>query len=402
MRLIGNGRTGSGSDQSRLREQFEKGVNVHKLPDFRTASRRGFTLVELLVVIAIIGVLVGLLLPAVQAAREAARNSSCLNNMKQLGLGLVNFESARGRYVAKINNELPQNYNYMVVLLPYMEYQSHYDNLMLYSSGTNVQNNPWTNDTKGAIPLLKCPSDSKVLVRKKAGSYRCNGGDVIIGTATYANYKSCFRGPFQNYVKTDGNCKGRYLKSRDFTDGLSKTLAFSESIISNGSQQTPLKAAIAGPVTNWSSGSGAQPSPASCMTATPYTPTSAQLGYWAADWWALNYDPCMAIYTIVPPNGGPGCTYQDPAAYGQYVNEGVLMNASSWHAGVTSAVFFDGSTRSLADQIDAGDPTASPGTQPSNNGGSSTDARNYTGNSKWGVWGAMGTYASGENMPPLD
>ena len=99
---------------------------------------RGFTLVELLVVIAIIGILVALLLPAVQAAREAARRNACVNNMKQLGLAALNYESARGvlppgylgstNFLQPFTNNGPnQGIGVFVYLLPYVEEAAVFD-----------------------------------------------------------------------------------------------------------------------------------------------------------------------------------------------------------------------------------------------------------------------------------
>lgn len=125
-------------------------------------TRRGFTLVELLVVIAIIGILVGLLLPAVQAAREAARRMQCSNNMKQLGLAMLNYETT---YKAFPSNN-PQVVRpgdgrryvqgpWTIAIMPFMELNNTYNlwNQDLgFAEGSNRQL------LEQPIATYKCPS----------------------------------------------------------------------------------------------------------------------------------------------------------------------------------------------------------------------------------------------------
>jgi len=130
-------------------------------------NRRGFTLVELLVVIAIIGVLVALLLPAVQAAREAARRMQCANNLKQVGLGLLNYESAVKTFPP---GELALNtpcsgsackfFSWSSTFLPYIEEQTTHDR-MDFTADMKLAPN-WQTDLSGpvnkVIATYICPS----------------------------------------------------------------------------------------------------------------------------------------------------------------------------------------------------------------------------------------------------
>ncbi|MCX7432050.1 MAG: DUF1559 domain-containing protein [Planctomycetia bacterium] len=130
-------------------------------------NRGGFTLVELLVVIAIIGTLVGLLLPAVQSAREAARRSACTNNIKQLGLGVLNFESARRRLPqanCNVNSStgylVAGGYSWITTILPFLEETNLYTQISSNSSrlATAFSGTVNTAQAQTSLPQLVCPS----------------------------------------------------------------------------------------------------------------------------------------------------------------------------------------------------------------------------------------------------
>jgi len=226
---------------------------------FHRSPSRAFTLVELLVVIAIIGILVALLLPAIQAAREAARRTQCVNKMKQIGLAILNYESARKQlplaytpnYTGTIGmgacpgtstpgnttNGLPRHF-VLTFILPYMEQQALYDQIDTQTKTPTLMN--WNataqsptkktinNDVvKVDIPDLICPS-----AETRPNTY----------TTDYYTMVDILDSPYCTLIENTGLAKSKRSVDRllgllqdmptslkKCTDGLSKTFMFFES-----------------------------------------------------------------------------------------------------------------------------------------------------------------------------
>lgn len=221
----------------------------------RSRHLRGFTLVELLVVIAIIGVLVGLLLPAVQAAREAARRTQCSNNLKQIALATISFETSKKRFPGFLESfdlgtvsgvPIRRIGGWHVTILPSIEQQQIYD--MWTSDQYSLFSN--LSDFSPSISSFQCPSDSLFQGDESFGrnSYVSNNGfwDDRSGGLSPILSQTRSNGIFANRVNIGGGAQDEAgntlssfvfaptaitMKASDIRDGLSQTILFSENWI---------------------------------------------------------------------------------------------------------------------------------------------------------------------------
>lgn len=315
-------------------------------------TTRGFTLVELLVVIAIIGTLVGLLLPAVQAAREAARRASCTNKLRQLTLAATNHEGARKRYPIGAESrpwpsrpDFPHQFfrwSALAHLAPFYEEEQLLRSLdlsvPLYTGLTPdsiaPQNKPIV---KLVIPLFLCPSDRMAAVSDHFGptNYAGNAGTGAGGGT-----------PFD----TDGVY---FINSRtrpqDVSDGLSKTAAFSESILGDGPVATTSRTGITA-ATGYGYSFASPLTEAGCGRPLYYNLSDRRGFSWAnGEYRTTLYnhfrrpnDPVLDCLSALMNTGDPAKLY---AGYG-------WRGARSRHPGGVNVAMADGSVRFVDDAVD--------------------------------------------------
>jgi prepilin-type N-terminal cleavage/methylation domain-containing protein len=353
----------------------------------RLKGSRGFTLVELLVVIAIIGTLVGLLLPAVQAAREAARRSACINNMKQIGLGLHNFASANkdqfpsaSTVAAPVpgdaanpttSNTTPgsgASFSWIVQILPQMEEGALYNRIK--SGSTNFTLSPFN---AAVVSGSTVPAAAKSVLIKgvKCPTY---GGDPYVDHAIATEYGAAPANPAEQVALTNykamcathlstaggfpvtaggssGNVRyegGIKFSAADFSN---KLIGGSFANISDGTSKTIVVAETREPAyASWIDGAtswmvamgGTTAQPVSFPPAPATAPTGAETVKNAGVDWASSNTGIALNKTLNPNSAG------NVGAYGGIMTYG----PSSEHSGgIIVHLMADGSVRGIAADV---------------------------------------------------
>ena len=214
-------------------------------------DRSAFTLVELLVVIAIIAMLVSLLLPAVNSAREAGRRAQCTNNLRQIGLALINYEGSIGSF--PIGCSLGEGSMWSGFILPFLEDGALKD-LMTIGEGYGVGNNnyQWASPGPYRYPITD-PSYRNILACETViPTYRCPSAGLpehqyYVSTDNWhvmnrvpGSYIGCATGKMLNQnnlreadgvlVGYDHSYSGKGILLKKVTDGLSKTVLAGEAV----------------------------------------------------------------------------------------------------------------------------------------------------------------------------
>ena len=162
------------SSHSNRSSDSPAGIPEQRTPVMNTLRRRsGFTLIELLVVIAIIGILMGLLLPAVQNARESARRITCLSNIRIIGLGMHEYEVAKGCFPGwrnQLSGGLPVSWS--VAILPRMERTDIFNQ---WNNSSSIPNAQW----QPSIDAYMCPTSPPANPTDASLVYAMNGGSGL-------------------------------------------------------------------------------------------------------------------------------------------------------------------------------------------------------------------------------
>jgi prepilin-type N-terminal cleavage/methylation domain-containing protein len=204
---------------------FDVGVSMPR-SRFGFARVLGFSLVELLVVIAIIGLLAGLLLPAIQSSRESARRMTCLNNLHQIGLGMLAFHDVYKHFPqggvemrmlrgpdGKVLYPNGRQLAWSAYILPYAELQSLARRINFRKAFDSPEN---AGAAAEIVPLYLCPSHSRssYLVQDRGV---CDYGGIF-GETIFSN----------NNPPRGVMLYGQYVRIRDIIDGTSHTMMVSE------------------------------------------------------------------------------------------------------------------------------------------------------------------------------